>query len=272
MKTTVRGVTAHLTTGGSPLAADGPVLLMIHGAGMDSTAWHLQTRYLAHRGIRALAVDLPGHGASEGEPLTSIPEMARWVAEVVGACGLGADGPDGAAPIAVAGHSMGTFVALHLAADHPELVDDLVLLATADAIGVHPDLLAAAEHDLPKAASMMCDWGHGFAGHLGPNPNPGMWMSGGARALIERSRPGTLAADFGACIAYTAATATAAAVRCPVTVVIGEADRMTPPRAADALASALGSPTIVRLGGVGHMMMTEAAADIRRILLAVAQR
>ncbi len=264
MKLTLRNRTAHATTGGGQLASTGPAILMLHGAGMDATAWHLQTRYLANRGVRALAVDLPGHGLSEGDPLTSIDDMADWVAEFIEASGLTNEGP-----ITVAGHSMGTFIALSLAARRPDLVSDLVLFATADAMGVHPDLLNAATNDLPQAAFMMCDWGHGAAAHLGPNPNPGMWMTGGARALIERSHPGVLAADFAACVAFDQATHLAAAITCPVQLVIGTADKMTPPRAADAVAAAFTQPpTVTRLEGVGHMMMTEAAADVRRILLA----
>ncbi|MDA3040939.1 MAG: alpha/beta hydrolase [Actinomycetota bacterium] len=264
MKLLLGGLTAHAATGGNEFAATGPVILMIHGAGMDATAWHLQTRYLANRGVRALAVDLPGHGLSDGQPLTSVDAMADWVAEFIEGAHLTSEGP-----ITVAGHSMGTFIALSLAARRPDLVTDLVLLAPADAMGVHPDLLDAAANDLPQAAFMMCDWGHGAAGHLGPNPNPGMWMTGGARALIERGRPGALSADFEACVAFDRVPELVAAVTCPVHLVIGSVDKMTPPRAADSLAKAFTlTPTVTRLDGVGHMMMTEAAADIRRILLA----
>lgn len=264
MNITLRNRTAHATTGGGELASTGPAILMIHGAGMDATAWQLQTRYLANRGVRVLAVDLPGHGLSDGEPFTSIAEMAEWVAEFIEASKLNDTGP-----ITVAGHSMGTFVALTLAVRRPDLVSDLVLLATADTMGVHPSLLDAAANDLPQAAFMMCDWGHGTLAHLGPNPNPGMWMSGGARALIERSHPGVLAADFGACVAFDKAADLAAAITYPAHLVIGSADRMTPPRAAETLAATFThTPVVTRLDGVGHMMMTEAAADIRRILLA----
>ena len=46
----VDGVEAHASTGGVPLEGDEPVVLFLHGAGMDSTVWQLQTRYFArHR-------------------------------------------------------------------------------------------------------------------------------------------------------------------------------------------------------------------------------
>ncbi len=42
---------AHASTGGVALADSGDVILLIHGSGMDSTVWQLQTRYLAYRGL-----------------------------------------------------------------------------------------------------------------------------------------------------------------------------------------------------------------------------
>ena len=57
MITAVDGHVAHAATGGTEHHGDEPVVVLIHGAGMDATAWYLQTRYLAHRGVRALAVD-----------------------------------------------------------------------------------------------------------------------------------------------------------------------------------------------------------------------
>lgn len=257
------GQTVHGLTGGVTWGTEGPVLIMVHGAGMDATVWHLQTRYLGHRGVRALAIDLPGHGRTAGDPLSTIDDMADWLARAITAL------PDVDRPVTIAGHSMGTFIALSLAARHPELVDGIVLIATAEAMGVHPGLLDGAAHDLPVAAAMMADWGHGEAGHVGANPNPGMWMSGGARALVERSRPGSLLADFEACRTFAGAPALAAAVNCPVTLVLGAEDKMTPARSGLALAQAFpeGTAKVVNLPRVGHMLTTEAAADVRRLLL-----
>ena len=101
----------------------------------------------------------------------------------------------------------------------------------------------------------------------GPNPTPGLWMTGGARALVENGRPGVLATDFRACMAYGRAEAAAAEVTCPATVVIGLGDKMTPPRGGRTLAAALPSATVIELADTGHQMMTEHPTAVKRALL-----
>jgi pimeloyl-ACP methyl ester carboxylesterase len=103
----------------------------------------------------------------------------------------------------------------------------------------------------------MAAWGHAQPAHIGGNPTPGMWMLGGAQALVERSAPGVLATDFRACMAYTEAPIAAATVTCPCTVVVGLGDKMTPPKAGRTLAAAMGGATLIELPGTGHQMMTE---------------
>jgi pimeloyl-ACP methyl ester carboxylesterase len=250
---------AHASTGGVQPTGDDPVVLLIHGAGNDGTVWQLQTRYLAYRGFRAVAVDLPAHGHSEGDPLASIEDMADWVARFIETAGFGS--------VHVVGHSMGTFIALELASRYPSITSSITLCGTATAMPVHPDLLNAAEHDLPAAAALMAAWGHAKPAHLGLNPTPGLWMIGGARALVENSKPGVLASDFRACMAYRGAEAAAAATTCPATVVIGLGDKMTPPKGGRALAAALASATVVELADTGHQMMTENPRAVKRAIL-----
>ena len=259
MIVTVDGLVAHASTGGVEFAGDDPVVLLVHGAGMDSTVWQLQTRYLAHRGLRAVAVDLPAHGHSAGGPLTSVEAMADWTARFVEAAGFDA--------VHVVGHSMGTFIALELAARYPEIVLSITLCGTATGMAVHPELLEAAEHDLPRAAALMAAWGHAKPSHVGLNPTPGLWMLGGARALIENSEPGVLATDFRACMAYDRAELAAGSVTCPATVVIGAGDKMTPPKSGRALAAALPSANVVELADTGHQMMTENPRAVKRAIL-----
>ncbi len=177
----VDGHRAHAATGGIDLTGDDPVVLMIHGAGMDSTVWQLQTRYLGHRGLRAVAVDLPAHGLSDGDPLTSIEAMADWVARFVASAQFGA--------VHVVGHSMGTLIALELASRYPAHVKSITLCGTATSMPVHPELLDAADNDLPAAAALMAAWGHAKPAHLGLNPTPGLWMLGGADGAGRERAP-----------------------------------------------------------------------------------
>jgi pimeloyl-ACP methyl ester carboxylesterase len=255
---TVDGHDAHASTGGVDLTGNDPVVLLIHGAGTDSTVWQLQTRYLAHRGFRAVAVDLPCHGRSDGKVLSSVEEMADWVARFVEVAGFGA--------VHLVGHSMGTFVALELASRHGDTTHSITLCGPATTMAVHPELLAAAEHDLPTAAALMASWSHAKPAHVGLNPTPGLWMLGGARALVENSAPGVLTADFRACMAYDGAQAAAAAVTCPATVIIGLGDKMTPPKGGRALAAALRSPHVVELADTGHSMMIENPRAVKRAI------
>ena len=66
MEIIIEGKKSHAATGGRKGKDDEPAVIFIHGAGMDRTAWQLQTRNVAHNGCRVFAVDLPGHGRSEG--------------------------------------------------------------------------------------------------------------------------------------------------------------------------------------------------------------
>ncbi len=262
----VDGNDVQVATGGNPSAdTNRPALVLLHGAGMDGTAWQLQTRWLAHHGVRPFALDLPGHGRSGGEPLTSIEDLADWTARFLDAADL--------ATAHVAGHSMGTFIALELAARHADRVTSLTLLATAEGMPVHPELLTSAAEDLPRAAALMASWGHGPSAQTGPNPTPGLSMVGGARALVEASPAGALAIDFAACAAYGRATEAIAEVRCPVQVVAGRNDKMTPARSASALVEHVADDRgeLIVLPGVGHMMMTEDPGAVRTVLAGVVE-
>lgn len=263
MITQLTGAETHIGTGGVSLDNSRPGLMMIHGAGMDATVWQLQTRYLANRGIRVMAVDLPGHGLSQGEALATIEEMAHWLAELIGHL---VDDP-AANPVCVAGHSMGTLVALELAATQPDLVSSIVLAGTADVMRVNPDLLAMAEHDLGGAAALMAKWSHNRAARLGPNPAPGQWMIANTQATITRTRPGVVRTDLVACDSYERAIEAASEVSCPVTVLIGEDDKMSPPAATQKLLDHLPKAEAIRLVASGHMMMSEQPQAVRTALM-----
>lgn len=249
MEFQVDDITIFADTGGRPFDPKLPVVLFLHGAGMDRTVWALQSRYFAHRGHAVLAVDLPGHGRSGGEAATSIAASADWLLAFLEAAGL--------ERVTLVGHSMGSLIALDFAGRHPERMKALALLGVAGAMPVHPDLLAAAERNDPVAFQLITSWGHGKVGHYGGGKVPGAWLLGGGARLLERVRPGVLHRDLAACNAYREAPERATAVTCPTLLVLGTEDMMTPAKAGRKLAAAIDGAQAETIAGAGHMMMLE---------------
>ena len=249
MELVVDGRRVFAATGGRPFDASLPAVVFIHGAGMDHTVWQLQARYFAHHGRSVLVLDLPGHGRSEGPALGSVGAAADWLLGVL----------DGVAveSAALVGHSMGALVVLETAARAPARIERAALLGAAARLAVHPGLLAAARSGERLANELITAWGYGRSAHLGGHRAPGLWMLGGGLALLEGEPAGALAADLAACDAYQGALEAAARVRCPVLLLLGRADRMTPPKAAEPLAAGLRDCRMVVLDHAGHMMMIE---------------
>ena len=81
---------------------------------------------------------------------------------------------------------------------------------------------------------------------------------------------GVIFNDLYACNAYDAADV-AARIECPVTVIVGSEDKMTPPKATAQLVAGFSEVELKHLDGIGHMMMLEAPNDIRKILLEALQ-
>jgi len=249
MELTVAGQRVHAGTGGRAFDPDLPLVVFIHGAGLDHTVWALPARYFAHRDRAVLAVDLPGHGKSEGKALTSIGDMADWIVRLLDEAG--------AERAALVGHSMGALIALDAAARYSQRVRALALMGVAPKMPVHPDLLAAAQADDHVAFDLMTSWGFGPAGHLGGARVPGSWLMGGGERLLERIPPGVLHADLAACNAYQEGMEDAAKVTCPTVVIMGSEDKMTPARAGAKLAAAIPGAEQVVIPACGHMMLAE---------------
>ena len=74
MQLTVDGHKVYAATGGRSFEPAKPAVIFLHGAGCDHTVWQLPARWFAWHGSSVLAVDLPGHGRSEGPPLGRIAD------------------------------------------------------------------------------------------------------------------------------------------------------------------------------------------------------
>jgi len=249
MEITVQGKKTFIATGGKPFDKDKPAVILIHGAGMDHTVWYLQSRYFAHHGRSLLAVDLPGHGRSEGPVIDTIGGMADWIVAVMDELGI--------EKASLAGHSMGALISLETASRAPERINGIGLLGVAALMKGHPELIGSAERNDHLAFDLVNSWGHGKPAHIGGHQQPGLWMMGGVNRLLERSGPGVLHNDLVACDQYETAAEAAQKVKCKATLILGKLDMMAPPRNAKALQDNLADCETILIDACGHTMMIE---------------
>lgn len=253
MLLTVNGHPTYCYTGGKPFDAAKPSVVFIHGVLNDHSVWILQSRYLAHHGWNVLAVDLPGHCRSAGDPATTVEAAADFVVALLDAAGL--------AQTVLVGHSFGALVALEAAARAPARVRQLVLVGVAAPMKVSPALLEASLNEPMKALTMVNVFSRST---LAPPPSalgPGTWVYGaslalGRRVLASNRKVNLFHTGFLACDRYTGAEAAMEGVKCPVLFLLGSQDQMTPPKAAQTLVAKARDGRVVLLPG-GHHQMTE---------------
>ncbi|MEW7847177.1 alpha/beta hydrolase [Massilia aurea] len=258
MQLEIDGRTIHCHTGDTPFDPALPTVVLVHGALNDHSVWRQQSRALAARGYAVLAPDLPGHGRSSGPALRSVEALADWLLALLDA----ADVPRAL----LAGHSMGSLVVLEAAHRAPPRAAGLALLGATLPMNVAEALLTTALLDVRAAIDMVVAWSHAPS-----SPDPS--VADAARSLMRRLADGSeeplLHIDLAACNAYTNGAAAAGSVTCPVVLVQGTMDKMTPPRKAGLLTDAIPQATIVTVEA-GHAMLQEAPEAVLDALLAQA--
>jgi pimeloyl-ACP methyl ester carboxylesterase len=208
-------------------------------------------------GLDAVALDLPGFGASPLPPAPwSTADYAAAVADVLEELQPPAIAPAiaPATPLVVVGHSFGGRVAVHLGAARPDLVRALVLTGVPlvpppSAPGRRPPALAfRAARALHRAGLV-------------------------SEVRMERLRRRYGSADYAAADGVMREVLVRAvnetyevplrAVTCPVELVSGELDQVAPPSVAEAAAALCPSAHTSVCQGAGHLTLTTAADCVR---------
>ena len=213
--------------------------VLIHGIGMGRTVFADLIEQLAPHGT-VVAVDLPGYGEAPEPPRT--PTMERN-ADLVAAFlhRRGADRP------VLIGHSMGTQVAVEVAARHPGAAGAVVLIG--------PTVNPAERTALRQLARLGQDL-------LIESPRV---IVAGAREYL-RAGP-RLRSKLRAMLVHRP-EATYPEVRVPALVLRGEHDRVVPRDWAEEVVRLLPDPTYAEVEGHGHETMIRDAAPAARAILA----
>jgi pimeloyl-ACP methyl ester carboxylesterase len=231
----------------------GPLVVMIPSLGRGAEDFKDLAGRLAAAGYRALRPQPRGIGGSSG-PLKGITlhDFARDVAAVVEKHGGGS--------AVVVGHAFGNFVARTTAADFPEMVKAVILLAATHIWPLAPELRASINksHDmsLPDEERMRYIR-HAF---FSPRKDPRIWLDGWHEEVMYAERAATEA---------TPREEWWHAGKAPILDVIPAHDACTPPESRNRYRDEFGADRVVTtvIPDAGHALLPEQPEAVAKAVI-----
>jgi pimeloyl-ACP methyl ester carboxylesterase len=236
---------------------DAPVVVLPHCWGCTHEIWLPVTRRLRELGHRVVLYDQRGHGLStRGSAPLDIETLGQDLALVLEATDVHG--------VVLAGHSMGGMTIMSLGAHHPEVMRQratgAVLVATAATNGSVRSTRGAQLAGAMLATSVVTRSLTARNGHVlvrsafGANP---------VREHVDLTRQlfagcdRLVRGDFLVSMAGMNLLEGIATIEVPTTVMVGGRDRLTLPKRADEIVSAIPGARLVRLPDRGHMLPLE---------------
>ena len=224
-------------------------LVLLHGSGLSHIVWSLTEQYLSNQNYNILAIDLPGHGNSEGKSLKSIEEISDWLEKVFKQLNI--------SKITIIGHSQGCLEALEYCFKYPKRVENLVFVGGSYKMPVNQDLIDLAEDGDNQAVKLMMKWSYeNSKKFIGGNP---------VQKIINSSRDirEILAIDLVACNNYKNGSEALKSINCPTLFIFGELDKMVNLEKGKKFAELIPNSKVHTIKGCGHMIMFEKAFEMR---------
>ena len=221
-------------------------LVLVHGAGGVLYHWPPRLRRLAQNDV--FAIDLPGHGRSQGPGRESMDEYADFLLDWADALQL--------PPFVLAGHSMGGGIALTFVLQHPQRLRGLGLVATGSRLRVHPDILEAiadekegvGQQNRERVGGQLVEWVHG---HRATPKQRKQYLQHFLSVDTD-----VLVGDWLACDRFDVMHRISE-IHLPTLIITGSQDQMTPVRFASYMAKVMSDADLTIIDGAGHMIMLE---------------
>lgn len=228
----------------------GTPLVLIHGYPLDHSIWD-EVAALLHGTFDLILPDLRGFGASAAstEPCT-MADMASDLAELLDTLGL--------QQAALAGHSMGGYVALAFARAYPARLRGLGLVAS-QVLADKPEGREARY----KTAATVAENGVGVVAEaMTPKLSTDAKVQARVRGLIEQQTPAGVIGALQAMAERLDSTELLPSLQMPVVLIHGDADVLIPIDRAHEVQTAVPQARLFTLAGVGHMPMLEAPQQV----------
>jgi pimeloyl-ACP methyl ester carboxylesterase len=218
----------------------GPAVMLLHGSNDLGAGWATVVKPLA-RGRRLIVPDLPGHGESAPHdgPLP--------IAEILAGIDRIAQEESPSQPLTLIGNSMGGWLALLYAREHPDRVARVIVENGAPvAAGI------AKVNMMPKTREEMRATLNALTG-----PNAPAFPNYVVDDLLRRTPNGSFARVAQTDLRPYILDGRLAEVRVPVVLVWGDSDDLLPMAYAEALRSGLPQATLEVIAGCGHVSHRE---------------
>jgi pimeloyl-ACP methyl ester carboxylesterase len=239
--------------GPAPTGRLSPVVF-IHGAGGSHQIWFHQLKGLGGR-RKVIALDLPGHGDSNGSGADRIEGYRDLLKEFLAERGLHRT--------VLVGHSMGGAITQSFALAYPDRLAAIVLVGTGARLRVHPKIFAGLRDDPAGAVGIIT------RSARAPDASPEE-IEQDAEAML-RTPVEVIERDLRACDAFDLMEQVKE-IMTPALVICGTADLMTPPKYAEYLHQHITGSELAFISGAGHMVMLEKPDEVNRAIDAFLDR
>jgi pimeloyl-ACP methyl ester carboxylesterase len=223
-------------------------LIFIHGSGGDHSLWSLQYAKL-HKHYNVVAIDLPGHGHSQGSGESDVGNYCLWVRKLMDVLNL-------KNPILV-GHSLGAAITLQFALNYPQEIKGIVPVGGGMKMPVNPSLLVFLKTNPAEAIDLICKLS------LAKENRPKFFAT--LKKSLSQVNTDVLYGDFLACSKLDL-TEKISKINLPALVLCGTEDKMMPPDFSRQIAGGIGGAKLCLIEGAGHMVMMERPKEFNEAL------
>ena len=223
-------------------------LFFIHGSGGDNSTWSHQYAAL-HKQYNIVAIDLPGHGSSEGNGKSDIESYCFWVKKLLDILRL--------KNVILVGHSLGAAINLQFALNYPQMIEGIVTVGCGMKMPVNPAIFELLKTNPVESVELICKFSVA-------EENREKFMAPLMKSLTK-ARIDVVQGDLSACDKFDL-TQEISKISLKALVICGAQDKMTPPDLSRQISESISGAKLCLIEGAGHMVMMEKPLEFNKAL------